>query len=109
MPTDYNKFSSEKFREELKTFEDNTVTGPMYEDVLVIDEPEQTPAPKEPVAATVNVGKLNVRSIAHTTGNILAIIDRGTELLVEDLCGDWAYVHTAYGISGFVMTKYIKM
>jgi hypothetical protein len=100
MYTNYNKmrYNSEEEKEVFET----------PQECYLAPIPE-IPKPKEPVKATiVNCKKLNVRKSNDIKSDVLVVIDNNSELLVEEVCGDWTHVYTASGIPGYVMSKYIK-
>lgn len=75
---------------------------------------EPTPEVDKPVAVTgtvVNCAKLNVRAKADATADVLCVLDAASEIEVdvEKSTKDWVSVHTATGIEGYCMRKFINV
>ncbi len=54
----------------------------------------------------VTANKLNVRSEASKTGNIIGTFQQGDAVTVEEISGDWATVDI-HGETGYVSTQYL--
>lgn len=61
-----------------------------------------------PKATVIGCIKLNVRSAPNKLGNILAVIDQGSNMLVRSTKDYWAHIYTDSGIDGYVMEEFIK-
>lgn len=108
MYTNYNKmrYNSE---EEQEVMEDLSELGVGFDATPIEEETPQTNNSCRQTATIVDCKKLNVRKSNDIKSDVLVVLDTKSELLVEEVCGDWTHVYTASGISGYVMTKYIKM
>ena len=117
----YNNFSSTKPAEEAKTepvevkeevkVEEST---PVVEEVKPepIPAPVVKPEPPKPLTGIVaGCAKLNVRESANTTANVLAVINEGSEVVINRIKStvDFYAVCTAAGIEGYCMKKFITV
>ena len=111
----YNNFSSTKPTEEVKT---EPVEVEVKEDVKVEEvKPEPTPVveqpkPQQTKPVTGNVSgcaKLNVRKAANKDAEIVAVINEGSEVVINRIKStvDFYAVCTAAGIEGYCMKKFI--
>ena len=101
----YNNFSSTKPAEEVKT-------EPVEVKEEVVEEPKPVVKPEPPKPLTGKVtgcAKLNVRESANTTANVLAVINEGSEVVINRIKStvDFYAVCTAAGIEGYCMKKFI--
>lgn len=68
--------------------------------------------PEEPVMAVVtNCRKLNVREEPNADATVIDKIDDNSEVMVDmtESTGEFYKIHTASGLEGFCMRKYIKI
>lgn len=121
----YNNFSSAKPAEEAKTEpvevevkEEVKEEVKVEEPTPVVEEvkPEPIPAPvvkpepPKPLTGKVTgCAKLNVRESANTTANVLAVINEGSEVVINRIKStvDFYAVCTVAGIEGYCMKKFI--
>lgn len=116
----YNNFSSTKPAEEVVEPVEVKEEVKVEEPTPVVEEvkPEPTPAPApvvkpeppKPLTGKVTgCAKLNVRESANTTANVLAVINEGSEVVINRIKStvDFYAVCTAAGIEGYCMKKFI--
>lgn len=117
----YNNISSTKPAEEVKTEpvevkEEVKVEEPTPVVEEVKPEPIPTPAPvvkpepSKPLTGKVTgCAKLNVRESANATANVLAVINEGSEVVINKIKStvDFYAVCTAAGVEGYCMKKFI--
>lgn len=116
----YNNFSSAKPAEEVVEPVEVKEEVKVEEPTPVVEEvkPEPTPAPApvvkpeppKPLTGKVTgCAKLNVRESANTTANVLAVINEGSEVVINRIKStvDFYAVCTAAGIEGYCMKKFI--
>ena len=92
-------------------------TNQVEESTLNIDqETEQTTVDQEQVAATVTqkgfvngCEKLNVRTNPTIDSEVVCIIDKNDEVIIEETFGDWYSVTTKDGDEGYCMSKFITV
>ena len=77
---------------------------------------EQTTVDQEQVAVTVtqkgfvnDCEKLNVRTNPTTDSEVVCVINKNDEVIIEDVFGDWYSVTTKDGDEGYCMSKYITV
>lgn len=77
---------------------------------------EQTTVEQEQVAATVTQKgfvngcvKLNVRTNPTTDSEVVCVINKNDEVIIEDVFGDWYSVTTKDGDEGYCMSKFITV
>ena len=77
---------------------------------------EQTIVEQEQVAATVTqkgfvngCDKLNVRTNPTIDSEVVCIINKNDEVIIEDVFGDWYSVTTKDGDEGYCMSKFITV
>lgn len=101
VPEDFNEaLSKADFAEE--------VQKPEVASVEKITNPVQ---PKPPVVYVKVIGcdKLRVREEPSTNARTLALINKGSKLILKEKVNDtWSKIQTLAGINGYVMNKYIK-
>lgn len=110
----YNAISSTKpteveVKEEVKVEE----TTPVVEEVKaettpVVEQPKPEP-PKTLTGKVAGCAKLNVRKTPSKDGEVLAIINEGSEVVINKIKStmDFYAVCTATGVEGFCMKKFI--
>lgn len=110
----YNAISSTKpteveVKEEVKVEE----TTPVVEEVkaettLVVEQPK--PEVKQLTGNVAGCAKLNVRKSPDKDAEILAVINEGSEVVINKIKStmDFYSVCTAAGIDGYCMKKFIK-
>lgn len=114
----YNNFSSTKPAEEVKTEPVEVKEEAVVEEVKVeeptpvVEQPKPVvkPEPPKPLTGIVaGCAKLNVRESANTTANVLAVINEGSEVVINRIKStvDFYAVCTAAGIEGYCMKKFI--
>lgn len=125
----YNNFSSTKPEEVVEPVEvkEETVVEevkveeptPVVEEVKpeptpapVVEEPKPVVKPEPPKPLTGKVtgcAKLNVRESANATANVLAVINEGSEVVINRIKStvEFYAVCTAAGIEGYCMKKFI--
>ena len=121
----YNNFSSTKPAEEVvepvEVKEETVVEEVKVEEPTpVVEEvkPEPTPTPApvvkpeppKPLTGKVTgCAKLNVRESANATANVLAVINEGSEVVINRIKStvEFYAVCTAAGIEGYCMKKFI--
>ena len=115
----YNNFSSTKPAEEVKTepveVKEETVVEEVKveEPTPVVEEPKPVVKPEpqpKPVTGTVSgCAKLNVRKAPNKDAEILAVINEGSEVVINRIKStvDFYAVCTAAGIEGYCMKKFI--
>lgn len=121
MSTNYNKM---RYNSEKKPFVNQPIVPVITEEVIepkleglnaslmIRDEFSNQAITEEKEAekvTVVNCKKLNVRKFADVKSQIIDVVKVDTELLLRTIVGDWTYVRTKSGLSGYVMTKYIKI
>ena len=115
----YNNISSTKPAEEV-TPEVTPVEVEVKEEVKVeeptpvVEEPKPVVKPEPPKPLTGKVtgcAKLNVRESANATANVLAVINEGSEVVINRIKStvDFYAVCTAAGIEGYCMKKFITV
>lgn len=79
-------------------------------------EAEQTTVDQEQVAATVTqkgfvngCEKLNVRTNPTIDSEVVCIINKNDEIIIEDVFDDWYSVTTKDGDEGYCMSKFITV
>lgn len=79
-------------------------------------EVDQNTVEQEQVAATVTqkgfvngCEKLNVRTNPTIDSEVICIINKNDEVLIEDTFGDWYSVTTKDGDEGYCMSKFITV
>ena len=77
---------------------------------------EQTTVDQEQVAVTVTqkgfvngCEKLNVRINPTTDSEVVCVINKNDEVIIEDVFGDWYSVTTKDGDEGYCMSKFITV
>lgn len=77
---------------------------------------EQTIVEQEQVATTVTQKgfvngcvKLNVRTNPTIDSEVVCIINKNDEVIIEDVFGDWYSVTTKDGYEGYCMSKFITV
>lgn len=77
---------------------------------------EQTTVDQEQVDVTVTQNgfvndceKLNVRTNPTTDSEVVCVINKNDEVIIEDVFGDWYSVTTKDGDEGYCMSKYITV
>ena len=115
----YNNFSSTKPAEEVvepvEVKKEAVVEEVKVEETTpVVEEPKPVvkPEPPKPLTGTVTgCAKLNVRESANATANILAVINEGSEVVINRIKStvDFYAVCTAAGIEGYCMKKFITV
>ena len=75
---------------------------------------EQITVDQEQVAVTVKqkgfvngCEKLNVRTNPTTDSEVVCVINKNDEVIIEDVFGDWYYVTIPSGIEGYCMKQFI--
>ena len=126
----YNNYS--KKRDEV--IKDDLVTETKIEEEIVDELPEQVapettiyddipvdciyvqanvvPAKTEPIIGIVEgCKKLNVRSNPNPNANVLAVVDKDKELVIDldKSTNDWYSVCTASGIDGYCMREFVTI
>jgi len=61
------------------------------------------------IVEVANCDKLNLRASNSCESEILEILEKGTQLQVEEIVDGWALVYTSSGRSGYVMENFIKI
>ena len=116
----YNNISSTKPAEEVvesvEVKEEVKVEEPTPASVVeaVKEEPKPVvkPEPPKPVTGTVTgCMRLNVRESASINANVLAVINEGSEVVINRIKStvDFYAVCTAAGIEGYCMKKFITV
>lgn len=125
----YSQYSSKKHNPDKNTNtftevdNENVVTPEISEGIDNVAEPVITttapeveidvPAPKsESVTGVVaNCAKLNVRANPRSTADVVCVLDATTEVEVnvDNSTDEWVNVHTASGITGYCMRKFIDV
>lgn len=121
----YNNYSSTKpaeevvepveVKEEVKVEEPTPVVEevkPEPTPAPVVEEPKPVVKPEPPKPLTGKVtgcAKLNVRESANATANVLAVINEGSEVVINRIKStvEFYAVCTAAGIEGYCMKKFI--
>lgn len=114
----YNSISSTKPAEEVVEPVEVKEEVKVEEPTPVAEEvkPEPTPAPvvkpepSKPLTGKVTgCAKLNVRESANASANVLAVINEGSEVVINRIKStvDFYAVCTAAGIEGYCMKKFI--
>ena len=82
----------------------------------ITDLKEETPADsisveKAPSITAVVSGcdLLNLRKGASSSADVIAFLENGNEVLIEEVLSDWLKVKTQDGLSGFCMKKYMTI
>ena len=77
---------------------------------------EQTTVDQEQVAVTVtqkgfvnNCEKLNVRTNPTIDSEVVCVINKNDEVIIEEALGDWYSVTTKDGDEGYCMSKFITV
>ena len=77
---------------------------------------EPTTVDQEQVAATVtqkgfvnDCEKLNVRTNPTIDSEVVCIINKNDEVIIEDVFGDWYSITTKNGDEGYCMSKFITV
>ena len=115
----YNNIISTKPAEEV-TPEVTPVEVEVKEEVKVeeptpvVEEPKPVVKPEPPKPLTGKVtgcAKLNVRESANAKANVLAVINEGSEVVINRIKStvDFYAVCTAAGIEGYCMKKFITV
>ena len=85
------------------------------EDAKPIDETAEVIEPIEPVkthtGVVYNCEKLNIRKSASKDSDVVAVVDAGSELLIDSAKSTYNFykVCTASGIEGYCMAEYVKI
>lgn len=108
----YNNFSSTKPAEEVVEAVEVKEEVKVEEPTPVVEEPKPVVKPEPPKPLTGKVtgcAKLNVRESANATANVLAVINEGSEVVINRIKStvDFYAVCTAAGIEGYCMKKFI--
>ena len=114
----YNNFSSAKPAEEVKTEPVEVKEEAVVEEVKVgepapvVEEPKPVVKPEPPKPLTGKVTgcmRLNVRESASINANVLAVINEGSEVVINRIKStvDFYAVCTAAGIEGYCIKKFI--
>ena len=92
-----------ELREEVKVEE----TTPVVEQPKPVIKSE----PKPTTGKVTGCAKLNVRESANTTANVLAVINEGSEVVINRIKStvEFYAVCTAAGIEGYCMKKFITV
>ena len=96
---------------------DKPKTNQVEESTLNIDqETEQTTVDQEQVAATVTqkgfvngCEKLNVRTNPTIDSEVVCVINKNDEVIIEEAFDDWYSVTTKDGDEGYCMSKFITI
>ena len=71
-------------------------------------KPEPTPAPAVKTIGFATVNSLNIRSQANASSAIVATVNRGAQVNVESITGQWAKV-TYNGKTGYINKTYLRL
>lgn len=108
----YNSISAAKPAEEvIEAVEAKTEEPtPVAEEVKPEPTPVVKPEPKQLTGNVAGCAKLNVRKEPNKDAEILAVINEGTEVVINKIKStmDFYSVCTAAGIDGYCMKKFIK-
>lgn len=108
--TEEPKVDTESTTPVTETEEPTVETEPEVDETTEVTEvAEESEESKEIMGTVSNCAKLNVRETPSESGNVLGIIDQGTEVMIdEDQSTDEFYsVTTEVGLEGFCMKKFI--
>lgn len=76
--------------------------------------PDPTPAPITPVETTImfvstgNSGRLHLRASPSQSSASLGLFSNGTQISMVSITGDWAYVITGDGRTGYMMRRFLS-
>lgn len=104
----YNNYSSTKPAEEV--VESVEVKEEVKPEPIPTPAPVVKPEPPKPLTGKVTgCAKLNVRESANATANVLAVINEGSEVVINKIKStvDFYAVCTAAGVEGYCMKKFI--
>lgn len=88
----------------------NDIHQPMGNDAIDANAEKDPNADVEKaITATVVSSKLNVREKPSRLGEVVCMVFRGNELLVEDIADGWVHIYTSSGAEGYVMEEYIQI
>ncbi len=79
----------------------------VFPESVAATQPET--APTSVSTGVVQGGSVSVRSAASTSGTTLEILPDGTQVTLGGISGEWYYVTTPNGRSGFVRYDYIQL
>lgn len=111
----YNNYSStkpEEVVEPVEVKEEVKVEEPTPTPVVEEPKPVVKPEPPKPLTGKVTgCAKLNVRESANATANVLAVINEGSEVVINRIKStvEFYAVCTAAGIEGYCMKKFITV
>lgn len=97
-------------KEEVKVEEPTPVVEEVKPEPTPAPAPVVKPEPPKPLTGKVmGCAKLNVRESANATANVLAVINEGSEVVINKIKStvDFYAVCTAAGIEGYCMKKFI--
>lgn len=85
------------------------------EDAKTIDETAEVIEPIEEIktytGVVYNCEKLNIRKSASKDSDVVAVVDAGSELLIDSVKSTYNFykVCTASGIEGYCMSEFVKV
>ncbi len=87
----------------------NTTTEVKMEAELVKETVNTVTLPKTVEGVVVNCAKLNVRAEPNVEGEVVCVLDVMSEIKIDTTKSDneWFKVHTATGIDGYCMRKFV--
>lgn len=102
MSIDYTNYSNDSYLENDNDFVVDEISN---EEVM-----EESSEDEVLMGKIYNTEKVYVRSEPKVAdGNDVTILDKGSEILISDISGDWCKVCTATGIEGYVMKKFVNI
>lgn len=99
MNTDYTSYSNGDIYNE-------PVVEVAYDEVTVEEESEK----ELQMGKIANAEKVYLRSEPEVRdGNDVKVLDKGTDVLISDISGEWCKICTESGLEGYVMKKFIDI
>lgn len=90
---------------------DTVVIENVEPEIKVVEETVETVTLPETVTGVVaNCGKLNVRANPEATAAVVCVLDvnSNVEINLEKSTDEWFSVHTAAGVEGYCMRKFVN-
>lgn len=99
MSIDYTSYSNDDTYNE-------PVMDASFEEVVVEEEPEK----ELQMGKIANAEKVYLRSEPEVRdGNDVKVLDKGTDVLIGDISGEWCKICTESGLEGYVMKKFVDI
>lgn len=99
MSIDYTSYSNDDIHNE-------PIIEAFYEEVPVEEEPKT----ELQMGKIANAEKVYLRSEPEVRdGNDVKVLDKGTDILISDISGEWCKICTESGLEGYVMKKFVDI